>query len=321
MRWTMVVLAALLLLSAGCAANRSALDGEEPGTAPSRLAVENDEAIKTGVDASAQNDTTAGWSVPPGQDRPGRPDGANSGSPLGGVYSASGDSGDLTAGDPDSEGGRPGNGFRPLTGAADRGSEGSTAGSGSTPGDRARPGAAGGLSRGAARGNPLIAGAVPATDIDRPNGGVERHKKPLVKPLVPAFPVRVRQERLNALRPVRFGFDSYVLNDGALALLTANAEWIKANPGVTVRVEGHADERGTAEYNMALGERRAKKVREALIRMGVDPANLITVSYGEEMPIDTASNPRAWSLNRRAEFSPPENRAVSANTRLPGSGG
>lgn len=143
----------------------------------------------------------------------------------------------------------------------------------------------------------------------------QRQQRKTVQPLVPAFPARVQEDRVLTLRTVHFGFDQWDLTPEARAALNSNAAWLKANPEVVVRVEGHADERGTAEYNLALGERRAKRVREYLIERGVPADNLITVSYGEEMPMDDGANEQAWALNRRAEFSRAEGRQVSDVTR------
>ena len=136
--------------------------------------------------------------------------------------------------------------------------------------------------------------------------------QPRVQPLVPAFPVRMETDRVLSLRTVQFGFDQFDLTDAARAVLEENARWLKAHPEVTVRIEGHADERGTPEYNLALGERRAKGVREYLIGLGVIADNLSTVSYGEEVPLDPASSEAAWSRNRRAEFTRGEARQLSS---------
>ena len=76
--------------------------------------------------------------------------------------------------------------------------------------------------------------------------------------------------------------------------------WLKRYPSVTIVVEGHADERGTREYNLALGERRANSVRDYMIALGVDPNRVKTISYGKERPVDPASNEDAWERNRRA---------------------
>lgn len=148
-----------------------------------------------------------------------------------------------------------------------------------------------------------------------------RTRQPVVQPLVPAFPARAQQERVMTLRTVHFGFDRWDLTAETRAVLDMNASWLKANPEVVVRIEGHADERGTPEYNLALGERRAKRVRDYLIQQGVPADNLLTTSYGEEMPMDPAHSEAAWSLNRRAEFSKAEARRVSEGTaRQPASG-
>ena len=112
----------------------------------------------------------------------------------------------------------------------------------------------------------------------------------------------MRQERLNALQPVRFGYDSWDVSEKALTRLQNNAEWMKANPDVTVHVEGHADERGTAEYNLALGNRRAQAVVDFYTNFGLNADRFTIVSYGEERPASQESNESAWALNRRAEF-------------------
>lgn len=106
------------------------------------------------------------------------------------------------------------------------------------------------------------------------------------------------------LAVVYFDYDSDALRPDAMAALARNAETMKAKPSNTFfRVEGHCDERGTQEYNVALGERRALAVRSHLISLGVGADRIITVSYGEEMPAVPGSGEAAWSQNRRAEFS------------------
>ena len=105
------------------------------------------------------------------------------------------------------------------------------------------------------------------------------------------------------LADVNFGFDSSELNSSAQSTLRQNADWLKKNSGTRVVVEGHCDERGTPEYNMALGERRASSVKSYLRSLGVASDNMSTVSYGEELPLDTGHTESAWSQNRRAHFS------------------
>lgn len=104
------------------------------------------------------------------------------------------------------------------------------------------------------------------------------------------------------IKTVYFEFDKAALTTETKQLLKENAEWLKANPSAEVLIEGHSDERGTEEYNLALGERRAMGVRKFLIRLGIDPVRLYTISYGEEKPLDTEHTEDAWSKNRRAEF-------------------
>ena len=104
------------------------------------------------------------------------------------------------------------------------------------------------------------------------------------------------------LKDIHFAFDSYKVDATAKSIVAANAEWLKANPGKTVQVEGHTDERGTAEYNMVLGSNRARAAADALRAEGIDASSLSTVSYGEELPVDPRHNEEAWAKNRRAHF-------------------
>ena len=106
-----------------------------------------------------------------------------------------------------------------------------------------------------------------------------------------------------ALQTVYFDFDSAVLRDDTRRTLDKNIEWLKANATVRVQLEGHCDERGTEEYNLNLGERRANSVRDYLIKNGVDPSRLFTISYGEQRPVDPGHNEPAWAKNRRVQFS------------------
>ena len=101
---------------------------------------------------------------------------------------------------------------------------------------------------------------------------------------------------------IHFEFDSSELTATAQEILKAKAEWMENNPSADVLIEGHCDERGTTEYNLALGERRAKAARDFLINMGISASRMDTVSFGEEKPLDPAHNPEAWAKNRRANF-------------------
>lgn len=109
-------------------------------------------------------------------------------------------------------------------------------------------------------------------------------------------------QKIPELATVYFEFDSFELTADAKAKIDANAAWLKGHANRAVQVEGHCDERGTTEYNLALGERRAGVVKDALVARGVPATQLSTISYGEERPAVNGSDEYAWSQNRRAEF-------------------
>jgi len=107
---------------------------------------------------------------------------------------------------------------------------------------------------------------------------------------------------------VYFDFDSSVIKAGEKPKVSAVADYLKANSAKAVLVEGNCDERGTEEYNRSLGERRALAVREELIRLGIDPTRVDTISYGKDRPVDPGHDESAWKKNRRDDFialSPP----------------
>ena len=101
---------------------------------------------------------------------------------------------------------------------------------------------------------------------------------------------------------VYFAFDSSVLRASEQPKVAAVADYLKANPAKAVRIEGNCDERGTEEYNRSLGERRALALREELIRLGIDPTRVDTISYGKDRPADPGHDETAWSKNRRDDF-------------------
>jgi len=107
---------------------------------------------------------------------------------------------------------------------------------------------------------------------------------------------------LPGLGDVFYDFDRSDLRSDAVEQLKTNANWISANAANNVIVEGHCDERGTSEYNLALGERRASSAKDYIVNLGVAPARLKTVSFGEEKPFADGHNEEAWALNRRAHF-------------------
>jgi peptidoglycan-associated lipoprotein len=102
---------------------------------------------------------------------------------------------------------------------------------------------------------------------------------------------------------IYFDFDSSVLKPSAQAALREKAAFMRSRPDVNVIIEGHCDERGTAEYNIALGERRAESAKAFLMNLGVSGSRMTTISYGEEKPAAMGHNEQAWAKNRRAHFS------------------
>jgi peptidoglycan-associated lipoprotein len=154
---------------------------------------------------------------------------------------------------------------------------------------------------------PPIISNVPTTPSRPPSP-----PQPAVEPTsVPREPVRDDAiasaslddlNRNSPLKPVYFALDSSEIDPAGKAVLDANAPLLKRYPGWTVTIEGHCDERGTAEYNLALGERRAVAARAYLVSLGISADRLRTVSYGKEFPFDPGHDDAAWSKNRRAHF-------------------
>jgi peptidoglycan-associated lipoprotein len=108
--------------------------------------------------------------------------------------------------------------------------------------------------------------------------------------------------RNSPLRPAFFPLDSFDLDDTGRSVVTSNVEVLKKYPQWVVTIEGHCDERGTAEYNLTLGERRAAAVKSYMVSLGISPERLRTVSYGKEFPFDQAHTEDGWAKNRRAHF-------------------
>jgi len=121
---------------------------------------------------------------------------------------------------------------------------------------------------------------------------------------------RERAEREKALQAqkaipvsdIYFEYDSYTVQSGDLAKIKEMGEWLKANSGVRIAVEGHCDERGTVEYNLALGQKRAEVVKNHLMKFGIDEKRIRTISFGKEMPADPGHSEDAWAKNRRVHF-------------------
>lgn len=144
-------------------------------------------------------------------------------------------------------------------------------------------------------------------NVDKSQEPAVRDTGPVVEEPVTTAPVDTgpeagSQEHLEqqAGDRVFFAFDQYDLSNEAQATLRAQADWLRQFPAVNVTVEGHCDERGTREYNLALGERRANAAKNYLVALGIDASRLETVSYGKERPAVLGNSEDAWAQNRRA---------------------
>ena len=135
----------------------------------------------------------------------------------------------------------------------------------------------------------------------RPDTGADQiQADPLTDPDLAKLNSYVRERGL--LCDVYFDFDKAELKAESRERLARNAEWLKSHPEFQVAIEGHCDDRGTNEYNLALGERRASSARDYLVTLGVAAARVRTLSYGEERPVCTQENENCWWQNRRAHF-------------------
>jgi len=132
---------------------------------------------------------------------------------------------------------------------------------------------------------------------------------PEVKPEMPVVaappvPAAAAAPAMVMVNDINFDFDKYNIRPGDAEILKKNSEWFKTNPGKKVKIEGNCDERGTVEYNLVLGQKRADSTKNYLAGLGVDGSLLETVSYGKERPLCTEHNEDCWARNRRAHFEP-----------------
>jgi peptidoglycan-associated lipoprotein len=150
--------------------------------------------------------------------------------------------------------------------------------------------------------------AIPARPVPPPVAPPPPAPPPVVPPEIldsdEEFGRRTLEElnRESPLEPVYFGLDSSELDDGGRRVAEANADVMRRFPTWVVTIEGHCDERGTPEYNLGLGERRALAAQQHMIALGVDASRVRTVSYGKEFPFDPGHEDSAWAANRRAHF-------------------
>jgi peptidoglycan-associated lipoprotein len=125
-------------------------------------------------------------------------------------------------------------------------------------------------------------------------------EKSLVAKKTPGIEGVVLESKM--LRDIHFDFDKFSILPAESEILKENSALLKKYPGMKFQIEGHCDERGTGEYNLALGERRASSAKKYLISLGIEPSRITTISYGEERPFDQTHNEEAWAKNRRAHF-------------------
>jgi peptidoglycan-associated lipoprotein len=125
-------------------------------------------------------------------------------------------------------------------------------------------------------------------------------EKSLVAKRTPGIEGEVFESAL--LKDIHFDFDKYAIRPGDAEILKASAAVLVKNPNVKIQIEGHCDERGTSEYNLALGERRANSTKNYLSSLGISAARISTISYGKERPLDPGHNEEAWAKNRRSHF-------------------
>ena len=125
-------------------------------------------------------------------------------------------------------------------------------------------------------------------------------EKSLVAKKTPGIEGVVLESKM--LKDIHFDFDKYSIQPKEAEILKENSALLRKYPGMKFQIEGHCDERGTGEYNLALGERRANSAKKYLVSLGIEPGRISTISYGEERPFDQAHSEDAWTKNRRAHF-------------------
>jgi len=137
---------------------------------------------------------------------------------------------------------------------------------------------------------------------------VEKVEEPVVKePVLSEEEIFLKKslEEINQTKPLAmifFDYDKYNIREDAVPVLEANASWLKKFPTTKVLIEGHCDERGTEEYNLALGEKRAKSTMDYLVSLGIPAERIRIISYGKSQPLDPGHDEAAWAKNRRAQF-------------------
>ena len=147
---------------------------------------------------------------------------------------------------------------------------------------------------------------------EEPKAEVQKAEEPKTEPAAEAKPEVKEEPREEpkeraaaageGLQPIYFDFDQAFIRDDAKSAMKANADWLKANPKVKVRIEGNCDERGTIEYNQALGQRRAASAKKYLTNLGISASRISLISYGKEKPVCTMNTEDCWQKNRRDDL-------------------
>src|SRR3972149_3031385 len=132
--------------------------------------------------------------------------------------------------------------------------------------------------------------------------GIEEEKRKEEEEIEPQIAREAEVKVVPQLDDIHFDFDKSDIRTDAREILQKNADWLQNNPDIKIQIEGHCDEKGTAEYNLALGERRAMSTKKYLISLGISADRIYTISYGEELPIDPNHSEDSWTKNRRAHF-------------------
>jgi peptidoglycan-associated lipoprotein len=143
-----------------------------------------------------------------------------------------------------------------------------------------------------------------ANGADQANGAGQDSAPAIADKDISTDPQGSDSGKINGLTTVFFDYDKATLTSDARSKLASNAAWIKGNPSYTIQIEGHTDSRGSVEYNLSLGERRAKSVKTYLEGLGVEAKRMTIISYGEEKPLVPGDTESAYSKNRRANFVP-----------------
>ena len=195
----------------------------------------------------------------------------------------------------------------PAASSKEESSSGAATGGGTTVMGPAGP--AGGPGSESGTGTSAGAGSTDGASESAPSGGATAAgsetiavAQPGEQMIAAARPTLREYAAVPELQDVHFGFDKYSIRTEDVTVLDANAQWLKSNPTYLVLIEGHCDERGTNEYNIALGQHRAKSVMDYLVSQGVLASRITTISYGEERPLCTEHTEDCWGKNRRAHF-------------------